>query len=226
LVTDFKNLSVRNQPEVIPGFWTWDYFQPVDNDPGNAIHTKRDAWYYGKGSDGAANMWGLLQGRGAIMRYTPLGQSFGEMKVIMTVAPFKTAGQGFSVAHLYMDVLIKFDAKKMDGYALRFIRTTKYHDAVDCFFVKYEKGQVVGISEEVSTTAFKTPCSITIEAKGNKLIAHVSTSAQNNTGPARPGVVKAVHLETTITPNEYGGFGIEYNGGSPTMINKMSVEWK
>src|SRR5215210_3431104 len=98
-----------------------------------------------------------------------------------------------------MDVLIKFDATTMTGYALRFIRTTKHHDSVDCIFIKYEKGTVVNISEPVSTTAFKTPCSITIEAKDNKLIAHVSTSPKNNTGPVKPNVFQEVNLETKIT---------------------------
>ncbi|MBD0276701.1 MAG: hypothetical protein ICV81_01870 [Flavisolibacter sp.] len=226
LTTDFKSVSTKNQPKVIPGFWTWDYLELKDSDSKNTTDKSRDAWYYGEGSDGAANLWGLLQGRSASMRYTPVGETFGNMKLIMTVAPLKTAGQGFSVAHLYMDVLIKFDAKTKSGYALRFIRTTKYHDAVDCVLLKYKNGIAVPISEPISTTAFRTFCTMTVEVKDNKLKAHVTTSAQEEGESKRDGVLKEVNLESKIEPNVFGGFGIEYNGGSPTLIKEVSVQWK
>jgi hypothetical protein len=226
LYTDFKKVSTRNQPKVIAGFWTWEHFEPEGNDPRYKTNKESDAWYYGEGSDGAANMFGLLQGRSAAMRYTPTGEKYGDMKITMTVAPFKTAGQGFSVAHLYMDVLIKFDTKTMTGYGMRFIRTTKYHDAVDCMIVKYENGKVTNISEPVSTTSFKTPCRITVATKNNKIIASAVTTPQNNAGPARPNISAAVEMETEIVPNAFGGFGIQYNGGSPTLIKDLKVEWK
>jgi hypothetical protein len=224
LFTDFRNTSLKNQSAIIPGFFTWGYPQTTGNDPRNIIDKDRDAWFYGEGLDGASGMFGLLQGRSASMRYTPFGERFGDMKLEMKVAPFKTAGQGFSVAHLYMDVLINFDNKTNSGYGLRFIRTTKYHDAVDCILVKYENGKVVNLTEPVTTTAFRTSCTIVLDAKDNKLVAHVSTSSPN--AEERPNVLKEVHMETNIIPNAFGGFGIEYNGGSPTMINEMKVLWK
>jgi hypothetical protein len=225
LFTDFKNLSTRNQPKTIPGFWTWEHYEPEGNDPRYKINKESDAWYYGEGNDGAANMFGLLQGRSAAMRYTPTGKKYGDMKVTLTVAPFKTAGQGFSVAHLYMDILIKLDTKTLTGYGLRFIRTTKYHDAVDCILIKYENGKIINISEPISTTSFKTLCKITVEVKENKIIASSTTSAQNNSEPTRPHVSSAVNMESTIVPNAFGGFGIQYNGGSPTLIKDLKVEW-
>jgi hypothetical protein len=226
LFTDFKNISTRNQPKVIPGFWTWEHFEPEGNDPKYKINKESNAWHYGEGSDGAANMFGLLQGRSAAMRYTPTGEKHADMKLTMTVAPFKTAGQGFAVAPLYMDVLIKLDTKTMTGYGLRFIRTTKFHDAVDCILVKYEKGEVTNISEPVTTTSFRTPCKINIEVKDNKIIADATTSAQNRLELSRPNVFTAVHMETTIVQNVFGGFGIQYNGGSPTLIKNLKAEWK
>lgn len=226
LFTDFKNVSTRNQPKVIPGFWTWERFDPVETNQRNTVNKEADAWYYGKGEDGAAGLTGLLQGRSAGMRYTPVGEHFGDMKLVMNVAPFKTAGQGFSIAGLYMDVLIKFDTKTMTGYALRLIRTTKYHDAVDCIFVKYENGQITNISEPVTTTSFITPCQISVEVKNNKAMAHVASSAQHDDKDSRPNIVNKVNMETTITANEFGGFGIQYNGGSPTLIKDLKVDWK
>ncbi|RYZ26560.1 MAG: hypothetical protein EOO10_15220 [Chitinophagaceae bacterium] len=224
LVTDFKNLSTKNQPRVIPGFWTWGYPESNEVDARNTIDKAKDAWYYSEGADGAANMVGLLQVRSGSISYTPVGHSFNDMTLTMSVAPFKTAGQGFSVAHLYMDVLIKYDAKTKTGYALRFIRTTKHGDAVDCLLMKYENGRAIAISESVSTTAFRTLCTITLEEKNNKLLAQVTTSA-GQTGN-REGIVNEVKLESSITPNAFGGFGIEYNGGSPTMIREVKVEWQ
>lgn len=225
LVTDFKNFSTKNQPAVLPGFWTLDYPEPVDKDPRNSVSKDRDAWYYGEGADGAANLWGLLQGRSARLRYTPVGDRFGNMKLTLAVAPFKTAGQGFSVAHLYMDVLIKADAKRGSGYGLRFIRTTKYGDAVDCLLVKYEEGKAVPVSEPVSTSAFRTFCLLTIEVTGNRLRAHITSTAPDEV-PPRPQVLKEVTVERAITPNASGGFWIEYNGGSPTLLKTLKAEWK
>ncbi|TXK36662.1 hypothetical protein FVR03_17155 [Pontibacter qinzhouensis] len=226
LYTDFRNASTKNQPKVIPGFWTLDHVEQAEASLATTPAKTTDAWHYGEGIDGAANQTGLVQGRSASMRYTPVGNQFGDMKLTMTVAPYKTAGQGFSVAPLYMDVLIKFDAETKSGYALRFIRTTKYHDAIDCVFVKYENGKAVEISEPVTTTSYKPDCTITIEVKKDKILAHAITSAQQHKEPSGPEVVPEVKMRTSISPNTFGGFGIEYNGGSPTMIKDIKVEWQ
>ncbi|MBN2181943.1 MAG: hypothetical protein JW715_08505 [Sedimentisphaerales bacterium] len=226
LHTDFRNISTKNQPEIIPGFWTFQDFTPSFTSRSGTMNTARDAWYYGEGKDGAINMTGLLQGRNARMFYTPIGESFSDMKLSMTVAPYKTAGQGFSIAHLYMDVLIKFDPKTLTGYGLRFIRTTKYHNTVDCMFVKYENGEITEISDPVSTTCYRPTCNITVEVKGNKIIAHAETPSEYNKLPNMTEVVPEVNIETDITPNDFGGFGIQYTGGSPTMIKELKIEWK
>jgi hypothetical protein len=226
LQTNFLNVPTKNQPEVIPGFWTMNSIESPANDPRMSGGSERDAWYYGEGTDGAAGQMGLLQGRSARLLYTPVGNDFGDMKLSMTVAPSKTAGQGFSVAHLYMDVLIKFDTKTMTGYALRFIRTTKYGDAVDCMFVRYDNGKVKEISKPVSTSCYRPTCNITVEVTGNKIIAHADSPSEYYKIPGRPEVVTEVNMETEINPGRSGGFGIEYNGGAATMIKELKVEWK
>lgn len=225
LITDFKNNSIKNQPQVIPGFWTWEHFAPEDNEQEFTVNKEKDAWFYGQGSDGAANMLGLLQGRSAAMRYTPVGKKYGAMNFMLTVAPFKTAGQGFSVAHLYMDVLIKLDTKTMTGYGLRLMRTTKHHDAVDCIFVRYDHGTVTPISEPVTTTNFRSLCTINISAKGNQIVAQITTSA-NSSKETGVNSYPNLTIGTTMEPNEFGGFGIQYNGGSPTLIKEVAVTWK
>jgi hypothetical protein len=125
-----------------------------------------------------------------------------------------------------MDILIKFDTKLMSGYALRFIRTTKYHDAVDCMFVKYDNGVVTEISKPVSTSCYRPSCNIMLEVQGNKITAHADSPAEYYRAPGRPEVLTEVNIETEITPVRSGGFGIEFNGGSASMIEEMKVEWK
>ena len=226
LETDFRNMSTRDQPEVIPGFWTLYSFEPEIIGRKGTANKKIDAWYYGEGSSGSAGYRGLLQSQYARMYYTPDGRQFGDMKLSMTVVPFKNEGQGFSIAPLYMDVLIKFDAKTLTGYGLRFIRTTKYHDAVDCYFVKYEHGNVTAISKPVSTSCYRPECAISIEVRGKTITAHAETQAEYYEVPGRPEVVKVVDMETAIDPNSLGGFGIEYAGGATSLIKEMRVEWK
>jgi hypothetical protein len=157
------------------------------------------------------------------MTYTHVGESFTDMRFKLVVSPYKTAGQGFSVAPLYMDVLVKMDATTMTGYALRFIRTTKFGNAVDCILMKYTGGVAVPISDPVTTSAYRTPCTITISVTGTTL--HASVQSASPGAVAQPGVQPAVSLKANITPNNFGGFGIEYHGGSPTMINNIVVEW-
>lgn len=226
LYTDFTNVSTKNQPEIIPGFWTFCNIEPSQDGRMTVSANERDAWYYGSGSDGSAGQVGLLQGRTGRLMYTPAGNSYGDMKVSMTVVPSKTAGQGFSVAHLYMDILIGFDNKTMTGYALRFIRTTKYSDAVDCLFVKYENGSVKEVSKPVSTSCYRPACSITLEIRGNRIIAHAESLEEYQRISNRPEVLSEINMEADIVRNGSGGFGIEYNGGASAMIRELRAEWK
>jgi hypothetical protein len=229
LSTDFRNVSTKNQPQVIPGFWTWSSFRPagVVDRPGTTTDPNKDVWIFGEGSDGSANKVGLLQNiMGAKMLYTPVGEKFGDMKLSMTVSPFKYEGQGFSLANLYIDILIKFDNKTLTGYALRFIRTTKFHDAVDCIIMKYDNGKITEISKPVSTSCYRPTCNITVEVKGNKIIAHADSPTKYYIVPNRPDVFTEVNMENEIARNFFGGFGIMYYGGSTTMIEKLKAEWK
>ncbi len=124
------------------------------------------------------------------------------------------------------DSLVQEAEKTMTGYALRFIRTTKYHDAVDCLFVKYENGRVTEISKPVTTSCYRPTCNITVGVQSNRIIAHADSPAEYFKVPGRPEVVTEVKMEAEIAPDKSGGFGIEYTGGAATMIKEMKVEWK
>ncbi len=88
LTTYFKNISTRNQPAILPGFFTWAHLAPEESDRRFTVDTTKDAWYYGKGSEGAAGVTGMLQGRNGKMRYTPVGEKFGDMQLTLTAVTF------------------------------------------------------------------------------------------------------------------------------------------
>ncbi len=220
LETDFLNFPTSNQPEVIPGFWTLRHFDPADT-------TEQDAWLYGEGRNGAYEHVGLLQGRSANLGYTPsLEKAYGDMSLTLEVAPFKSAGQGFSIADLYMDVLIKYDARTESGYGIRFIRTTKYGNAVDAMLVKYDHGTITKISEAVTTSCYRTLCTITVKVEGNRLIAHAKTDDPDFQTSDRPDIVSQVNLEAEVEPRADGGFGVQYNGGASAVMEGIRVQWK
>jgi len=232
LRVDLKSLSTKYQPKIKPGFWTLDCYAPADTHAYNwTADNSGDPWYYGAGVNGAANALGLVQARkGARLRYTPVGDRFGDMKLTFTAVPAKTAGQGFSSARAqYMDICIKFDTQTLTGYALRLIRTTKYHDAIDCLLMKYQDGNAVPISQPVSTSCYRADCTIILEARGNRLIAHAGTPADYYVVPNRPEVVRVVDMEAEITPNPYGGIAFQHTGSvgsGATLIKDLTIEWQ
>lgn len=226
---DLQGMSTKYQPEVKPGCWSLDCFAPADTDDWIADND-RDPWYVGAGVDGAANDTGLVQAnKGARLRFTPVGNDFGDMKISFTAVPAKTAGQGFSSARAqYMDVFIKFDTKTLSGYALRLIRTTKYGDAIDFILMKYENGIATPISKPISASCYRPDCFISLEAKGNKLIVQAQTKTEYYIVPDRPEVAQQVYLEAEITENKLGGFGFQHTGtvaGGATLIKDLQIAW-
>ena len=80
----FKRSSTKNQPEIIPGFWTLGPFQQEEKDN----NTQKDSWYFGEGVDGATHQVGLLPtGRSASLLYTPIEKKYSNMKINL-VLPF------------------------------------------------------------------------------------------------------------------------------------------
>ena len=231
LIPNLENISTEYQPEIRPGFWTFDSFAPKDTEAFNwEADNTRDPWYYGEGVNGAANNLGLVQNtKGARIRYMPVGKTFGDMKLSFTAVPSKTAGQGFSSARAqYMDIGIKMDVETMSGYALRLIRTTKYSDAVDFILMSYKKGIATPISEPVSASCYRPNCEITVEIKNNKLSVHAENTVSYFTNHDGSEVVKVVNLQTDIKSNNFGGFSFQHTGtvgSGATLIKDLKVEW-
>lgn len=232
IIPNFENMSAKYQPEILPGFWTLDSFAPADTFEENwTADNSTDPWYYGNGVNSAANDVGFVQAsKGARMRYTPIGTTFGDMKVSFTAIPAKTAGQGFSSARSqYMDIGIKMDTKKMNGYALRIIRTPKYSDAVDFIIMKYENSVATPISNAITTSCYRPNCVITIEVKNNKLMVQAENTLEYFSESYPPEVTKIVNLETEIVPNNFGGISFQHTGtvhSGATLIKELKIEWR
>ena len=227
LVTDFSDLYCGTSHGEWVDAWQADGFKPADTSEFSwTFDPKKPMWTYGEGFNGAVGK-GLFQTqRGARLMYTPLGDSYGDMSLILNVDPTKTAGQGFgSATGQYMDVCLKFDTKTLTGYGLRIIRTTKHAKAVDFYLVEYDHGQIKPISEAVSSTCYRTGCTITLNAEGNRLTAHVETTTPQPEDSSLPHVV---NLSAPMKPNAFGGIAIQHTGScgeSTTMLHHLNVKW-
>ncbi|MGM9713144.1 MAG: hypothetical protein ACI3Y5_03370 [Prevotella sp.] len=229
--TDFQSFPCHNQPRLIPGFWTIGGYKPLDTAEYDwTVYPEKDYWTYGEGINGAMGTGLLQKEKGARMLYTPLPGTYGDMAITLCVDPSKTAGQGFgSATGQYLDLYIKFDTETLTGYALRIIRTTKYSNAVDFLLVRYDKGVVTPVSAPVSSVCYRTGCTISLSASGNRLKAHAETTTPLPDISADPNLKPTVDIEAEITPNDYGGTGIQHTGTcgeSTTMLHRMRVEWK
>ena len=227
--TDFRNFPAGYQPQIIPGFWTVDRYKPAGLEAYHWGEPTTDAWYYGKGSDGMKG-YGLVQReKGARLLYTPVERTYGDMSVTLNVDPGKTAGQGFgSATGQFMEIYVKYDTRSLTGYGLRIIRTTKYDHAVDFILMKYENGIASPVSEPVSSTCYRTDCTIELKVEGNKLIAHAETKTEVS-GPVSPELKKTVELQADIVPGPFGGTGVQHTGSTganATMLHWLQIDWK
>jgi len=231
LTTDFHNFPTTNQPEILPGFWTIDGYKPSDtNRQPWSVDATNAFWTYGKGFNGALG-YGLLQAqKGARLLYTPCREKHGGMDVVWNVDPTKIAGQGFgSATDQYMDVYIKFDTKTLTGYALRIERTVKYGNAVDFTLVKYEQGKVTPISESISSTCYRTNCTIMLNATmADNGSMTISADVSTKTKQPDTNLPTEVHLKASVPSNPFGGFGLQHTGScgeSTTMLHAVKVDW-
>lgn len=232
LSTDFSDFPTDNQPLVKPGFWTVDAFKPADTaEYAWEVDPAQPCWTWGTGINGAKG-YGIQQlQQGARLRYTPVAGKYGDMSVTWQVDPAKDGGQGFASARMqYLDLFIKFDTQTLTGYALRVIRTVKFSDAVDIQLVRYDKGIVTPLTEGVSTNCFLTGCVLTVKAEGRRLTAHVEGPNHMATCADDPRIHPSVDLEAEITPNDFGGIGLQHTSTVGTesriLIHSVCAEWK
>ena len=226
LATDFHDFPCDWQPRVMEAYWTVDGYKPLDTAEFDwSFDRSRPMWTYGEGFNGAVGQ-GLLQAqRGARLMYTPLAGRYGDMALTLQVDPTKTAGQGFgSATGQYMDVCLKFDTRTLTGYALRIVRTVKHAKAVDFLLVEYQNGAVRPLTEPVSSTCYRTGCTISLRAQGGTLSAHVETTTPRPDGSQLP---HSVDLSCPMKPSDFGGVAIQHTGScgeSTTMLHRLEVK--
>lgn len=228
LDTDFSQLYCDWQPVISEGLWTVDGHKPIDtSDYDWSFNSMKPMWEYGEGFNGAIGK-GLLQAqRGARLMYTAANRRYDNMSLTLTVDPTKTAGQGFgSATGQYMDVCLKFDTKTLTGYGLRIIRTVKHAKAVDFLLVEYKDGQVTPLTEAISSTCYRTGCTISLNYSNGLLRAHVETKTPK---PADSSLPHQVDLQSHVTSNPFGGIHIQHTGScgeSTTMLHHLHATWK
>lgn len=221
--TDFHDFPCQWQKELLPGYWTVDGYKPADTAEFQwSFDPNKPMWEYGEGFNGAVGK-GLLQAqRGARLMYMPLEGTYHDMTLTLEVDPTKTAGQGFgSATGQYMDVCLKFDPITLTGYGLRIIRTTKSARAVDFYLIEYKDGQIKPLTDPISSTCYRTGCTIQLQVEGKRLTAHVETKTPQPEGSQLPHVVD---LAADIMPNSYGGIAIQHTGScgeSTTMLHHL-----
>lgn len=228
LETDFSQLYCDWQPVISEGLWTVDGYKPADTSEYDwSFNPHKPMWEYGEGFNGAVGK-GLLQAqRGARLMYTASKGRYDDMSLTLTVDPTKTAGQGFgSATGQYMDICLKFDTKTLTGYGLRIIRTIKHAKAVDFLLVEYKNGQVTPLTDAISSTCYRTGCTISLNYSKRRLSAHVESKTPK---PANSSLPHQVDLQAHVTENPFGGIHIQHTGScgeSTTMLHSLHVTWK
>ena len=223
--TDFTDFPIQQQYQIKNGFWTVDGYHPKDIEYYKWEVDSIQNWIYTthKGQTGLMNV-----ARGARLRFTPIQGTYMNMSIDLKVSPLKTAGQGFgSATGQYMDVCLKFDTKTLTGYGLRIIRTTKYSDAVDFYFVKYNNGKIKQISKEISAICYQAPCYIKVENRGKQLIADIRTDYHMKADDPRAHNVHITAEMDTCTP--LGGFAIQHTGSgwdNASCLQHLKINWK
>ncbi len=221
--TDFSMVPVENRSGLITDGWTFDAFKPADTSGYDwEADLSRDAWYYGKGVDGAAQAEGLVQNvRGARAIFNPDRTSCKEMTLSYLLYPAKPAGQGFgSATGQYMDFYFMLDPITMTGYALRVERTPDHDRAVECTLLKVDNGEATPISAPVVTTSFRSPCYLEITA-GDGL-----ATARMHSGASDSGITLSAPVSVDRHP---AAFGIQHTGsvgGAATLIKSVEAGWK
>lgn len=223
LQTDFHDIPVGYQPRLVKGCWTFDAYKPIDTQAYTWEPNPQNAWYYGRGVDGAANHTGLVQAtRGARCFYTPMLDACSEMSVELTIAPAKTAGQGFgSATGQYFDIGIRFNPKTLSGYALRIQRTPDYDRAVVFQLVQYANGIVTPLTEPQVSTCYLAPCQITLSQRGNTLsasAAHGDTRIDLST--------QLPDLSLTTEPLSFYLQHTGSTGPSASLIESLKISWR
>ncbi len=243
LSTDFSDILVAYQPQILPGHWTLDAYKPADTARQEWKPDPENAWYYGHGEDAAADAVGLVQAtKGARLFYTPDRRVCDAMKLTWELCPAKPVGQGFgSATDQYLDLYIGFDPSTLSGYALRIQRTPDYDRAVTFTLIRMDDGHATALAAPVASNCFRTPCHIELSLADGHLSASASTTAPAATAAsagtsatpatsAAQDILPAVNFTVPVPRGHYHtALGAQHTGStgaSATLLSHLIAEWR
>jgi len=203
---NFKNFVAETNPTYVNGRWT-------------VLGT----WTIVAG-DNFANGYGIHPTTPGSLLYQQ-DADCGDMQVEVLMAPEKTEGTGFSVPgspddngtrNLHADVYIKYDPRTRNGYALRFWRTTQ--STAKCMFQLYKLENGVGTplnDQQVLSGVFKPTTRLTLKVTGTTLTVNASNNVDE----------EVLTLKGTITPNRFGGAGVNWPRGSTNTYSRIEISY-
>lgn len=238
LYTDFSDMPDENQLDFKKGCWILDCARPIDIKINSdtfgswSMDNGIPAWKYGETGNGSEGV-GLYQNtQGARLRYSPVTTHGGDMSVTVMADPAKTAGQGFGSAGQYLDIGIKFDVERLNGYALRIIRVKEASDGVAMALVEYQDGKSRYLTGLQFTSCFLTGCALKVTLKGSMLTASATTGLPQPAYKAEKGYAHEVKLEAEVDGSSHGGILIWHTGTpgtggwqNTTMLHSIEVEY-
>jgi len=243
--TDFLNLPTDDQHALIPGTWSLDGYAPAECVKKPFTASESGNWAVVEGKSGALGHTGLVHAaQGARLFYTPVGETFGDMKVTASFAPYKEAGQGFGSANnQFLDVFIKFDRETMTGYAFRIERLSAAEieaigqngsgAGVACAvsLVEWKDGVSTHITDRVMTSAFLAVSTVELKAEGGLLVGTISSTVEGARGGDAHEYPREVTLSAPYIENGLGGTGAINTGTSSPFAGTncnytMFLSWK
>ncbi len=190
LELDLATFPVETQGRILPGFWTVDSVKPADTQPDTgsfpggwtAACDGQSKWDYGTGvKNGTAGVTGLFNtDRGARLMYTPPEPLDREMELTLTLAPGKTAGQGFGSTNQYMDFMVKYDPAARTGWGLRIYRASSSECGFALVAHTADGGSAL-LTQPVISGMFLTETTVRVYTRGQRLYAAVSSTATEET---------------------------------------------
>jgi hypothetical protein len=133
--------------------------------------------------------------------------AYGDMLVNVLMSPEKTAGQGFGSSGQKADLFIKYDPRTQNGYSLRWWRIQTQPNTCQFQLYQFANGTATPVSSTfVANGAFKPNTYVTLSIVGSTFTAYLYNTVDSNT----------VSLTAPVTPNTYGGTGLNWDGTVPS----------
>lgn len=230
LKVDLATFPVETQSKLLPGFWTVDSVKPADADPETGSYPGgwtaacdgASKWDYGTGvKNGTAGITGLFNtDRGARLMYSPVADQDREMDLTVTLAPGKTAGQGFGSTNQYMDFMVKYDPASHTGYGLRIARVS----STECAFLLVAHtadGNTQALTQGKTSSLFLTETTVHVWTRNERVYAAVSSTATPET-LSLSAYVKGLDKVTR------GGVELNHTGtagDNAVYLTSISVQW-